>query len=157
MTQDPTDMPPKELSAFHGAIYNLWQNIQGLPYAMRQALGLQVESQSSEVVGDLIQNAYNALNAAIQAAMQRDDVNTATQVAALKALKATVPYHYSLGNKDENWLNEQINTIIGEPNVSNTSQANAIGNAVPSPPKSWEDTTSQENTASGAKAPQSEA
>ena len=154
--QPPADMSAQEIRMFHGQLFALWQRIQGLPYAIRQAMGMQAEEQSSQDIGDSISAAYDTINAQIAAAMKRDDANTATQVSALKALKVTIPYHYSLGQKDENWLNDQINQIIGTPNVSDVKQANAIGNSVQSPPPSWEDTTEQENL-TGEKPPQPQA
>jgi hypothetical protein len=127
MTQPPEDMSQEEVDAFHGHLASFVKRINGLPYHIRQALGMQTESMSSQVIGDLISQSEDRIDQEIASAEQRNDENTATQVAALKALKVTIPYHYTLGQKDEVWLNDQINAIIGTPNISDKTQADAIG------------------------------
>jgi len=125
----PSQMSQQEIDAFHGHLASFAKRVAGLPYLVRQALGMQTEAQSSQVIGDLISQAEDRLDQAISDTEKRDDRNTAEQVEALKALKITVPYHYTLGQKDQVWLNEQINAIIGTPNISDKTQADAVGAA----------------------------
>jgi hypothetical protein len=128
MTQQaPSDMPQNEIDAFHGHLASFVKRVRGLPYLVRQQLGLETEANASQDIGDLISQAEDKLDQAISDAEKRDDKNTASQVASLKALKITVPYHYTLGQKDEVWLNDQINAIIGAPNISDPTLANAVG------------------------------
>jgi|SRR5579864_2509801 len=149
--QPPQDMSQNEISAFHGKLISLYRQIQGMPYHVRQALGVATEADSAKTIGDMIDQAEEQIDAQIEAAEQRDDVNTAGQVSALKALKISVPFHFSLGQKDMNWLNETINQIIGEPNSTNPdtqAQASASGDQAGSEIAS-ESAPTQEDTSTG--------
>jgi hypothetical protein len=120
MTQQPApnDMSDQEVQSFHGHLASLWRRIQGLPLPVRQQLGLQEEENTSQDLGDLIASAYGQIEDAIK--NLPNDAQMSDKMKALEALKVTVPYHITFGQKDQVWLNDAINQIIqgGQPNVS---------------------------------------
>jgi len=111
-------MTDQEQASFHGHLASLWRRIQGLPLPVRQQLGLQEEENTSQDVGDLIASAYSQIEDAIK--NLPDDAQMSDKMKALQALKVTVPYHVTFGQKDEVWLNDAINKIIqgNQPNTS---------------------------------------
>jgi|SRR6185312_2754385 len=111
----PADMSQEEVGFFHRKIADLWNHIQGLPLPVQQKLALQSESETSQDIGDMIANADQMINDAIK--NLPDDATMSDKEKQLQALRVTVPYHYTMGQKDETWLNDQINSIIS-PNVS---------------------------------------
>ena len=114
----PDDMSDQEVQSFRGHLNSLWKRIQGLPLPVRQQLGLQEEKQTAQDIDDIITEAHNKIENAID--NLPDDATMSDKKKALQALAVTVPYHVTFGQKDETWLNDAINQIIqgGQPNTS---------------------------------------
>ncbi|MHB8545653.1 MAG: hypothetical protein ACYDAJ_02675 [Nitrosotalea sp.] len=114
----PNDMSDQEVASFHGHLASLWRRIQGLPLPVRQQIGLQEEENTAQDLGDLIASAYSQIENAEK--NLPDDAQMSDKMKALEALKVTVPYHVTFGQKDQTWINDAINQIIqgGQPNTS---------------------------------------
>ena len=156
-TKIPSDMSQQEVNAFHSNLASLWQKVQNLPLAARQALGLSTEVNTSQTIGNLIDNAEEQIDSAIN--NLPDDAQMSDKKQALLALKVTVPYHFSFGQKDQVWLNSAINCIVDGKNpntstvVSSTVPTTSTTVTTPSNPE----TSATHEVATSAKPPTPEA
>lgn len=77
-------------------------------------LGAQAEKETSQIVGNAIQSAYDRIEQEIEDLRQQPvtpEVNT--KINNLIAMKQDVPYHFTVSQGDQEWLNERINSILG--------------------------------------------